>query len=1281
MIRPLQEEVRSRLRSGVAITNLTQCVEELVLNSLDAEATCITVRIDVPNFKIQVCDNGIGIAHGDLRSVGERYSSSKCHVLEDLEQLSFHGFRGEALASIREVCDVLEISTRHRSSYQTYCKMFRNSQVLELKESQFPRTITGTSVTVHGLFSNLPVRRKAIMETLDFDRARHRLASIALINPKTAVTLINDSSGAKCLQTHVCKSVVSTFSQLFGNQRSKHLHQVQFEQSNFKVSGFISADTHHSKSLQFLYVNRRLMLKTRLHKLVNSILSKSELLKRLPVLQEKDAARSESHQNKTTSPQNTKIFEKHGIYVLNIDCHVTEFDICLEPAKTLIEFQNWDKVLYCVEKCIEEFLNAKNLFSNEDSATSGVSKPSGDGCVRKGSSSANLEAFEYKREIETSDVKKSLHSSTVLRPKEDKKSESKECDNQNYTSCSKNEYSVFDVSEKGLRCSDDRINEDDIEDQEIIKTSRNVTAPSPTSVLELANTNTVATNANRISSLLPSVKSFHVSFTGSSVVDGEFIKIIQDEVTGAAVSHELILPTHVSHALDSVHNISASDSSVSGTGHNSVSQADELSNKSTADSLGACNTSNCTTRNRLMGSLLSLGKTAQRDSHQSDSNSPKGRGSVLHSTCKNNLQPSVSSIRGEKRTNVMATFTSPSPIFLNRQCTRKRLQETKEASVDELALSSKTRRLITLKRNCNSRFVPDRRKSMNVKRSDRYASVAPVNNVCNTKSTAFCNDCFVNETILDGSLNPNTKCPIQFSNTDGRAGVAKLAEETCDSSNFSYLREYVSAKTIDQTCSSKFPTGKNISVEPGCVENEVYSKQVDKDRYIEKCLKDMNGHQERNAGKNELLLMKGKSIHKSLTSESKLNPDAIETHRGSLETSNKDWFCTFDASQGRKLFINSRTGHSSFEAPNDFSCTPWLPREDRKRELAPATEGMGESHLASLYKKHLEEQEAEEKLCKWTNASALQAYEQDLHKNGGQTVTQLLDIWKNPVFAAPEKDILAVSKSGLDKSHISVHNVVHPYRFTKEMLASMRVLRQLDEKFIVGVVSYEEEVDGLLVLVDQHAAHERVRLERLQSELFEDGSDTKTGGKPRIMSSTVSPPLELFLSREDICLLKSFQAEIERIGIRFIISKSSESSEEVSVLVDSVPSVFVEREFSEVKRGRPSVALNNVKGLIREHIEQLSRTRGVPPAIPKTISEVISSQACHGAVKFGEPLGTTECQELIQSLSKCQLPFQCAHGRPSVIPLVDLKFLEKKVNSEENVHRPRLAKLQPVLNK
>ena len=50
-----------------------------------------------------------------------------------------------------------------------------------------------------------------------------------------------------------------------------------------------------------------------------------------------------------------------------------------------------------------------------------------------------------------------------------------------------------------------------------------------------------------------------------------------------------------------------------------------------------------------------------------------------------------------------------------------------------------------------------------------------------------------------------------------------------------------------------------------------------------------------------------------------------------------------------------------------------------------------------------------------------------------------------------------INKPSGDKSQISVHNVVHPYCFTKDMLTGMRILRQLDDKFIVGVFSQEGE--------------------------------------------------------------------------------------------------------------------------------------------------------------------------------------------------------------------------------
>ena len=48
-----------------------------------------------------------------------------------------------------------------------------------------------------------------------------------------------------------------------------------------------------------------------------------------------------------------------------------------------------------------------------------------------------------------------------------------------------------------------------------------------------------------------------------------------------------------------------------------------------------------------------------------------------------------------------------------------------------------------------------------------------------------------------------------------------------------------------------------------------------------------------------------------------------------------------------------------------------------------------------------------------------------------------------------------------------------------------------------------------------------------------------------------------------------------------------------------------------------------------------------------------------GAIKFGDPLSHDECVSLIQQLSQCKLPFQCAHGRPSLMPLLNMNHLKQ----------------------
>ena len=53
-LRLLEAGIRARLRSGIAITSMAQCVEELIENCIDAGATCVAVRVDVSRFKVQV---------------------------------------------------------------------------------------------------------------------------------------------------------------------------------------------------------------------------------------------------------------------------------------------------------------------------------------------------------------------------------------------------------------------------------------------------------------------------------------------------------------------------------------------------------------------------------------------------------------------------------------------------------------------------------------------------------------------------------------------------------------------------------------------------------------------------------------------------------------------------------------------------------------------------------------------------------------------------------------------------------------------------------------------------------------------------------------------------------------------------------------------------------------------------------------------------------------------------------------------------------------------------
>ena len=57
---------------------------------------------------------------------------------------------------------------------------------------------------------------------------------------------------------------------------------------------------------------------------------------------------------------------------------------------------------------------------------------------------------------------------------------------------------------------------------------------------------------------------------------------------------------------------------------------------------------------------------------------------------------------------------------------------------------------------------------------------------------------------------------------------------------------------------------------------------------------------------------------------------------------------------------------------------------------------------------------------------------------------------------------------------------------------------------------------------------------------------------------------------------------------------------------------------------------------------------------PQAVKRVLAYKACHGALRFGDQLELQDCQTLLHKLSQCKLPFQCAHGRPTIVPLCNV---------------------------
>ena len=348
----------------------------------------------------------------------------------------------------------------------------------------------------------------------------------------------------------------------------------------------------------------------------------------------------------------------------------------------------------------------------------------------------------------------------------------------------------------------------------------------------------------------------------------------------------------------------------------------------------------------------------------------------------------------------------------------------------------------------------------------------------------------------------------------------------------------------------------------------------------------------------------------------------------------------------------------------------------------------------------------------------------------GSWVSELLKTWNNPIFKPCEENIPRLALEGLHgadsgppsgKSHRCFSfNLPESFRessssfmakLSKEALSRSKLVAQVDQKFLLVCMNLNssaekgageeeggfpaERLQRVLVLIDQHAADERIRVEGLLANLCRGPNPEEASTVPDAICSQsaiatiiLPKPINFTIPHRESSLFMAYAPHFAEWGILYSLDAPVESQEGGDVpvkgcrlTVRALPEAIAERcradgqilidllitEVWKFKDGRlgPKESADRSPSLSSS---STTMTCGEIPAgepgqtspdwlrqgrrCPQGILDLINSRACRSAIMFNDALTGEECQLLLDNLAQCAFPFQCAHGRPSMIPLV-----------------------------
>ena len=305
-IRRLPEHLVNRIAAGEVVERPASALKELVENAIDAGATRIAVSLAGGGIdRIEVADDGCGMAADEIALALERHATSKLHG-DEIDQVATLGFRGEALPSIASVAHVtIESRTRGQDGWS---RTIDNGRLAGEGPAALP---PGTRVSVADLFAKVPARRKFLRSVRsEYAACLDVVKRLAMARPDIAFSL--DHDGRRVLSVAAGEDRPARVAALTDRDLAANSIAVDYVRGNARLGGVAGLPTFNRgiADHQYLFVNGR-PVKDRL--LIGAVRGAyQDLLAR----------------------------DRHPVLALFIDVPAEEVDVNVHPAKTEVRFKD-----------------------------------------------------------------------------------------------------------------------------------------------------------------------------------------------------------------------------------------------------------------------------------------------------------------------------------------------------------------------------------------------------------------------------------------------------------------------------------------------------------------------------------------------------------------------------------------------------------------------------------------------------------------------------------------------------------------------------------------------------------------------------------------------------------------------------------------------------------------------------------------------------------------------------------------------------------------------------